>query len=238
MTRLLLADADASFAGGVQRLLERRGFAVEFVADGTQVLNRILMVQADACVLGAELGSIDGFTVLRRARAWGALMPVLALAVADTAAARLQWFDAGADDVLNRPFELDELVARLRARCARAGHRPVNPNPSCGPLVLDVDSEAFFLNGERLALTPQEHALVCALISRPGYVVPRERILRVVFREGVRGGALDVLACRVRRKLAVAGLALTTVRGMGFLLEEVGGVCGTQAISASKAKAF
>lgn len=220
MPRLLLADADPAFARGIQCALERRGFAVEAVLDGLLALNRIQLGLADVCLLSPDLAIMDGLAVLRKARALGATMPVAVLAATATPAARVSWFDAGADDVVGRPFDLQELSARLRAMSRRVVEREARQTLDCGPLSLDILSGSFLLGGGLFELTPKEHAFLRALIVRPGFIVPKDRLFRAVFADAAGQGAIDVLACRVRRRLAGSGVSVATVRGMGYVLAE------------------
>lgn len=220
MTRLLIAEVDVGLACGIQRVLERRGLAVEWVSDGRALLNQLQLGLADVCLLGADLETLDGLTVLRRARALGVMTPVLVMAAADTTAARLTWFEAGADDIVGRPFDLDELVARMQALQRRAERRITPSVLQCGPLSFDPPSASFLLRGQLFKLTPKEHGFLRTLIARPGLMVPRDSLIRALFETTVGLGAIDVLACRVRRKLAGSGVTVSTIRGLGYVLQE------------------
>ena len=219
MTRFLLADPDPVSARGVQLALERRGLLVETVCDGHLALARIQLGAADVCAVDAGLRGMDALTLLRRARASGVVIPLVVVAAHATPAARVTWFDAGADDLVAKPFDPDELAVRLKA-VHRRGAQVAPVNLSCGPLTFDVLSGSFLLRGALLELTPREHAFVKVLISRPGFLVPKDRLFRAVFASEAGSGAIDVLACRVRRKLGGSGVVLTTVRGMDYLLEQ------------------
>jgi two-component system response regulator TctD len=221
MMRVLLADPDPVFSRRLQLGLEKRGLVVEAVCDGYLALNRLQLELADVCLLDPNLSGLNGLTVLRRARASEANMPVAVLMTEDTAATRVTWFDAGADDIVRKPFDPDELAVRLRAMHRRlAGRAQSQPQLRCGPLVFDILSGSFLLGDALLEFTPREHAFVKALIARPGFLVPKDRLFRAVFGDDAGVGAIDVLACRLRRKLMGTGVSLTTVRGLGYLLEE------------------
>lgn len=218
MTRVLLADPDPIFVRSLQVALEKRGLSVETVYDGYITLTNIQLGAADVCALDANLRGMESLTVLRKARAAGAAMSVIAVVNGATAADRLTWFNAGADDVIGKPFDPDELAVRLKTVHRR--HRQGPEQLGCGPLALDVLSGTFLLGGRMLKFTPREHAFLKVLIARPGFIVQKERLLRAIFGSDAGAGAIDVLACRLRRKLAGSGVNLTTVRGMGYLLEE------------------
>lgn len=218
MSRVLLADPDPVFARGLQLALEQRELVVETIFDGQLALTRIQLGAADVCVLDTNLRGMEPLTILRKARASGVVVPIVVMAGDGTSGTRVTWFDAGADDVVGKPFDPDELAIRLKT----VDRRSRNAEPvhlSCGPLKLDVLSGTFLLHGELMEFTPREHSFLKVMISRPGYLVPRDRAFRVVFGENANWGAMDVLACRLRRKLSGTGVSLNTVRGMGFMLD-------------------
>lgn len=203
MTSVLYADPDPVFVQGVQLALEKRGLQVDTVCDGYLALTRLQLGVADVCALDASLKSIDSLTVLRKARSAGALTPILIIGGGATSADRMIWFDAGADDVLGKPFDPDELAIRFKS-----AHRRRSPQPdriSFGPLELDVLSGTFLLEGRLMELTPREHGFLRVLMARPGFVVPKDRLCRAVFGYDAGAGALDVLVCRLRRKLSRTG---------------------------------
>ncbi|MEK8027942.1 response regulator transcription factor [Pseudaquabacterium rugosum] len=218
MMRVLLAAADDAFAAALQRVLERRGFWAESAGDGRRVLDALQLGATDVCLLDADLRVLDGLTVLRRAREGGAAVPVMVMAAASPAARRT-WLEAGADDIVGKPFDIDEVVARLGALHRRLSGGPLVEGPRCGPLSMDALSGMFYLDGELLVLSPRERGFLRALLVRPGFVVPRDRLVRAVFGDAPAPGALDVLTCRLRRKLQGGGVRLRTVRGCGYLVE-------------------
>lgn len=218
MTRILFADPSPTLALGLQVALEKRGLSVDTVCDGYLAFLRLQLGLADVCVLDTQLTTLDSLSILRKARASGVTMPIMVLTSSETSAGRVTWFDAGADDLIFKPFDTDEFVARVRSLHQRSQGR-CESRIEFGPLIYDLLSDSFTLNEELLAFTPKEHAFVKCLISRPGYMTPKDRVFRSVFGDTVVGyGAMDVLACRVRRKLAGSGVFVSTVRGMGYLL--------------------
>lgn len=220
MTRLLYADASPTLAHGVQLAMERRGLAVETVCDGYLALLRLQLGLHDVCLMDSQLPTLDGLSALKKARASGVSLPIVILCASDTASTRSGWFDAGADDVLHKPFDPDELCSRIRSLHQRC--RPQRDTAiHVGALKYDLMSESFSLNGAFLPFTPKESKFVQSLISRPGHVAPKDRVFRLVFGgDAVGQGAIDVLACRVRRKLQGSGVSVVTIRGMGYMLKE------------------
>jgi two-component system, OmpR family, response regulator TctD len=135
---------------------------------------------------------------------------------------RVLGLNAGADDYLAKPFDLDELEARVRALLRRRAGRDDEASQSCGPLTLERDSGAFYLAGKPLEVTPREQALLKALIAKPGHAVAKEKLFRLVFpmEQDIQFEAVEVVAYRLRKKLAGSGVSLITLRGLGYLLRE------------------
>lgn len=217
--KLLLVEDEAALAQALSRALERRGFEVTHSADGGEALARLRHSPPDAALLDLSLPGMDGLQVLHRARAEGIAVPILILTARGAVGDRVLGLNAGADDYLAKPFDLDELEARIRALLRRNGPRDQEAL-ACGPLQLDRLSGAFHLGSEILELTPREQALLKALIARPGHAVPKEKLFHLVFpmEEQVQFEAIEVVAYRLRKKLAGSGVALVTLRGLGYLL--------------------
>ncbi len=173
------------------------------------------------------LPGLDGLQVLAQARAQGLRTPVLILTARGTVGDRVLGLNAGADDYLPKPFDLDELEARLRALVRRSAPVPgAAPPPAAvqiGSLRHDRDGGAIYRDGVPMELTPRELALMHALLARPGHAVAKERLFEQVFpgEAEVRYEAIEVVAYRLRRKLADTGVELVTLRGLGYLLRAV-----------------
>jgi two-component system response regulator TctD len=151
--------------------------------------------------------------------------PVLILTARGTVGDRVMGLNAGADDYLPKPFDLDELEARLRALVRRsADAAPGAPRASStvqiGAIRYDKDSGALYLHGEVMELTPRELALMHALLAQPGHAVTKERLYELVFpgQLDVQYEAIEVVVYRLRKKLVGTGLTLMTLRGLGYLL--------------------
>jgi two-component system response regulator TctD len=224
--KLLLVEDNAAMQTTLQRSFERRGMQVVACGDGARALDRWRASVPDVVLLDLSLPGLDGLQVLAQARAAGLTTPVLILTARGTVGDRILGLNTGADDYLPKPFDLDELEARVRALARRApGSRgldsaPGMPTPFCG-LHIDPDSGGACLNGQPMDLAPRELALLRALLARPGQAVARERLLELVFpgKAEVQADAIEVVAYRLRKRIAGTGAQLVTLRGLGYLLK-------------------
>lgn len=207
------------------RALSRRGMDVHACGDGRQALLRWTSAPPDVVVLDLTLPGLDGLQVLQQARASGLTTPVLILTARGTVGDRVMGLNTGADDYLPKPFDLDELEARIKAlsrrRATGDSPAPEQRDLTVGPLRLDRDSGAVYCRDQVLDLTPRELALLQAVMARPGHAVTKERLLERVFPgdDSVSPEAVEVVAYRLRRKIADTGVALVTLRGLGYLLK-------------------
>ncbi len=222
--QLLLVEDDPTMQATLHRALTRRGMEVTAVGDGRAALSQWTALQPDAVILDLTLPGLDGLQVLQQARSRGLRTPVLILTARGTVGDRVMGLNAGADDYLPKPFDLDELEARLRALVRRSADPAVAPlAPSTvqiGAIRYDKDSGALYLHGEVMELTPRELALMHALLAQPGHAVTKERLYELVFPGllDVQYEAIEVVVYRLRKKLAGTGLTLMTLRGLGYLL--------------------
>ena len=222
--QLLLVEDDPTMQATLHRALTRRGMEVTAVGDGRAALSQWTALQPDAVILDLTLPGLDGLQVLQLARSRGLRTPVLVLTARGTVGDRVMGLNAGADDYLPKPFDLDELEARLRALVRRSADPAVAPlAPSTvqiGAIRYDKDSGALYLHGEVMELTPRELALMHALLAQPGHAVTKERLYELVFpgQLDVQYEAIEVVVYRLRKKLAGTGLTLMTLRGLGYLL--------------------
>lgn len=215
--RILLAEDDLELARRLQPLLEQAGYVVSHVSDGREAEELGQIEELQAAIVDLGLPGLDGLSVIERWRGNGRDFPVLVLTARGRWHDKLAGFDAGADDYLTKPFQADELILRLRALIRRSnGH--ASAQLSCGPLQLEINAGRFLLEGQPLALSPQEFRLLSYFIHHPGSVVSRERLGEQVFDGGhdPDSNALDVLLGRLRRKLGVD--MIQTVRGQGWRL--------------------
>ena len=222
--QLLLVEDDPTMQATLHRALTRRGMEVTAVGDGRAALSQWTALQPDAVILDLTLPGLDGLQVLQQARSRGLRTPVLILTARGTVGDRVMGLNAGADDYLPKPFDLDELEARLRALVRRSADPAVAPlapsSVQIGAIRYDKDSGALYLLGEVMELTPRELALMHALLAQPGHAVTKERLYELVFpgQLDVQYEAIEVVVYRLRKKLAGTGLTLMTLRGLGYLL--------------------
>lgn len=224
--RLLLVEDDQVMQTTLARALERRGLRVNAVSDGAAALVHWQRHPPDAVLLDLSLPGLDGLQVLAQARAAGLREPVLILTARGTVGDRVLGLNIGADDYLPKPFDLDELEARVRAMVRRA--TPENATESVssvinvGAICYEPDSGSIALRGHPMELTPREAALMRALLTRPGYAVTKERLYALVFPEelDVHPEAIEVVVYRLRKKLTDTGVTLMTLRGLGYLLRD------------------
>lgn len=222
--KLLLVEDDTALHTTLSRALTRLGWEVEVCTDGRAALIRWRAYQPDVVLLDLTLPGRDGLHILRQAREEGLSTPVLILTARGTVGDKVQGLNAGADDYLPKPFDLDELEARVRALHRR---QPENSAESASsrrnPPVInyDKDSGAIYHLGEVLELAPRELALLKALLARPGHAVSKERLFELVFPDAmeVQFDAIEVVVYRLRKKLTPTGAQLMTLRGLGYLLK-------------------
>lgn len=223
--QLLLIEDDPALQTSLRRTLERKGLRVALCADGRQALAQWQQLAPDVVLLDLSLPGLDGLEVLAQARRGGLATPVLILTARGTVGDRITGLNTGADDYLAKPFDLDELEARIRALHRRAAGTAEGPAPDdaaqCGQLRLDRSSGAVHHGLRVLDLSPRETRLMHALLERPGRAVGKEQLFDVVFpgAHDVQYEAIEVVVYRLRRKLAGTGATLVTLRGLGYLLK-------------------
>jgi two-component system, OmpR family, response regulator MprA len=214
---VLVVDDDLPIRRMLERTLVAEGHAVSSAADGGAALAAIEREVPDVLVLDVAMPGMDGLAVCRRIRAKGLAFPILLLTARDALSDRVQGLDAGADDYLAKPFEAEELAARLRA-LLRRGREPAEIL-AFGDLVLELSSRTARRNGRELRLTAREADLLELLLRNSRQVVPRELALeRIWGGQTLRGSNIvDRYVAYLRRKLGPPPL-IHTVRGIGFTL--------------------
>jgi two-component system response regulator TctD len=221
--KLLLVEDDPSMQTTLQRTLGRRQIDVRICGDGAQAVAQWQALEPDVVALDLSLPGLDGLQVLAQARAAGLRTPVLLLTARGTVGDRIVGLNAGDDDYLPKPFDLDELEARIRALKRRhQGAEAAARLPEVGGLRYEPDSGAIYHRAEVLELTPRELALLKALMVKPGHAIGKERLFELVFpgQADVQYEAIEVVVYRLRKKLAATGATLMTLRGLGYLLRE------------------
>jgi two-component system response regulator MprA len=218
--RVLVVEDDADIAGALRRSLDKEGYQVRIAGDGEQALAQSSVFEPDAVVLDLGLPKLDGVEVCRRLRADGDV-PILMLTARDAVDSRVEGLDSGADDYLVKPFERDELLARLRALLRR---RP--PRGSAflvvGDLRLNPGTREVFRGDRDIDLTAREFELLEHLMRNERLVVSRQALLDEVwgYHPFAETNTVDVFISTLRRKLEAGGepRVLHTVRGAGYAL--------------------
>lgn len=220
--RVLVVEDEPQLTLALERALEAAGFAVDTAYDGENGWHLGDTESYDAVILDLGLPRIDGITVLGRWREAGRTMPVMVLTARARWAEKSQAFNAGADDYVTKPFEMEEVVTRVRALIRRAaGH--ASPEIACGPLRIDTIGGKVSRDGLPVALTAQEFRILSYLAHHQGRVVSRSELVEHVYDRDADpdSNVLDVLVARIRRKLGVD--VIHTLRGQGWRMEAPGG---------------
>lgn len=218
--RILLVEDDPLVASGVKQGLERAGFVVDHAPDGRTAQHMLGLELPAALIVDLGLPDIDGTELIRWVRAKALQLPILVLTARDTLEDTVGGLDLGADDYLTKPFRLPEMSARLRALVRRA-HARADPMLRLGQLEMDPATHTARAAGELLDFSPREWAILEQLMLAAPKVVPKNRLLEQVVgwdREATPN-AIEVHVSRIRQKLAGAGVALRTVRGLGYRIE-------------------
>jgi two-component system OmpR family response regulator len=215
--RVLVIEDEPALAFRLQQALEAAEFAVDVAYDGEEGWHLGDTEPYDAVVLDLGLPRIDGVTLLKRWRDAGRSTPVLILTARSRWSEKMAGFDAGADDYTTKPFELEEVVYRVRALIRRAsGH--AQPELACGSVRLDTNTGRVTVNGDAVQLTAQEFRILSYLMHHPERVVSRTELMEHVYDRHFDGDSnvLEVLLGRIRRKIGAE--LIRTVRGQGYRL--------------------
>ncbi|WP_127901623.1 response regulator transcription factor [Solirhodobacter olei] len=219
--RLLIVEDNLNLAEWLARLLRRDAYVVDTVPDGETVLQGVDADLYDLAIVDLGLPGIGGIEVVRHLRKTGCEAPILILTAEEAVKSRVAGLDAGADDYVTKPFEVEELEARIRALLRRR-KAPVSQTLSFGPLSFDEGARLFSLAGAPLALSRREHTILETLIRRAGMAVSKEALLEATygFEEDVSPSAIEVVVHRLRRKLEGTPVSIATLRGFGYILRQ------------------
>lgn len=217
--RILLAEDDPMLGPGLERGLGMAGFAVDWVQDGAAAQTALEAGGHEVLVLDIGLPRQDGLQLLRWLRADQNDIPVLVVSARDGVNDRVTGLNLGADDYLTKPFDLDELIARVHALARRRQGRP-QPEMRLGALMLQPQRREVTLAGKGVPLSPREFDLLAALMERPGHVLSREQLEQRLYswQDEVASNAVEVHLHHLRRKLGAAWIR--NVRGVGYKLVE------------------
>ncbi|MET9372561.1 response regulator transcription factor [Streptomyces sp. NPDC003035] len=226
--RILIVDDEPAVREALRRSLAFEGYGTEEAVDGVDALARMESYAPDLVVLDIQMPRMDGLTAARRIRASGSTVPILMLTARDTVGDRVTGLDAGADDYLVKPFELDELFARIRALLRRSSYAAAGePQPEgdvlgFADLRMDVATREVTRGGRPVELTRTEFTLLEMFLAHPRQVLTREQILKAVwgFDFEPSSNSLDVYVMYLRRKTEAGGepRLVHTVRGVGYVL--------------------
>ena len=213
--RTLLVEDETEIANDMATSLKAAGFATDICHDGESAWYLGDTESYDAVVLDLGLPKLDGLTVLKRWRAEGRNMPVIILTARDGWTERVDGINAGADDYLSKPFQIEELIARIRAILRRT-HGHAAPRLEAGSILLDVNQMRVTANGKPIPLTPLEYRLVSYLVHNKGRIVSGCELLEHVYgdEDSREVNAIEALIGRLRRKLGTK--SIETRRGHGY----------------------
>lgn len=215
--RVLLVEDDPMIGASVQKGLRQDGYSIDWVRTGEAALGALDTNPYEALLLDLGLPGKGGDAVLKSIRAAGNPIPVLIITARDAVTDRIAGLDSGADDYIVKPFDLDELAARIRAvqrrHAGRSGHLM-----RAGAVTLDPASKRVTLNGSEVALSARELALLEALLARPGAILSRSQLEERIYGWGeeIESNAVEVYVHALRRKLGAD--VIRTVRGVGYMI--------------------
>ena len=217
--RLLLVEDDEDLGEGIRVALKPEGYTVDWVRDGASGLRALTQESFDVAILDLGLPRMDGLEVLRNVRRAANAVPVLVLTARDATTDRIAGLDAGADDYLVKPFEVDELKARLRSLLRRSLSRP-QPAIEYHDVRLDPVSHEVSYRGKPVALQRREFLVLHQLLSQPGRVFTREKLEQALYGwdEVAESNAIDVHIHHLRKKLFAE--LIKTVRGVGYRIDK------------------
>ena len=215
--RILLVEDDAMIGRAVLDLLRQENYATDWVRDGSAADAALQSERYDLVLLDLGLPRIDGLQVLRNLRARRESVPVLVATARDAVGDRVAGLDAGADDYIVKPYDTDELLARVRALLRRSAGR-AEPLISHKGVELNPATKQATLNGQPLALSAREWVLLEPMLQRPGVVFSRAQLEEKLYgwKDGVSSNAVEVYVHGLRKKLG--GDFIKTVRGLGYVV--------------------
>jgi two-component system OmpR family response regulator len=218
--RILVVEDDLILSDGLAGTLRGLGHAVDCVATGAEADSALGTEEYELVILDIELPKLDGFEVLRRLRRRKVATPVLVLTARDAVHDRIRGLDLGADDYLTKPFEMGELEARIRALGRRARGMAEN-RIDLGRLSVDLKGRRAYIDEAPVNVSARVFAVLEVLAARAGRVVSKDALMKSLYDwdEEVGPNAIEIYVHRLRRKLQDGGVAIKTIRGLGYLLE-------------------
>lgn len=218
--RLLVAEDNAMLGEGLVTALTREGYTVDWVQNGPEALHAARHTDYALIILDLGLPGQDGMSILRTLRQQKRRMPILILTARDTLDDKIQGLDTGADDFLTKPFELNELLARLRALQRRASQLD-SAQIIHGELALDTRDHSVTWRGESVPLSRREYAILYALLEKPGKILSREKLEESLYgwHDDVSSNTIEVHIHNLRKKLHPE--LIRTIRGVGYMVDAI-----------------
>ena len=215
--KILVVEDDVSLAGQIMTAVEQAGWVAESALDGLEAVYQVTEQSFDAVILDLGLPRLDGLSVLRTMRDQGIHLPVIILSARDTLHDRIEGLNAGADDYLCKPFQMAELIARLRAQIRR-GSGQTSPVITIGELALDTRTSAVYWQGQPLKLTALELKILSYMMHNSGRIISRSELIEHIYRQDFDrdSNTIEVFIRRIRQK--VGHNMIETVRGLGYKL--------------------
>ena len=217
--RVLIVEDEPNLGPQLKSMLENHGYAVDLASDGEEGHFMGSTENYDAAILDLGLPEIDGLTVLSRWREEKRDFPVLVLTARSSWSDKVAGLDSGADDYLSKPFQTEELIARLRALIRRSSGN-ASSELTAGEVRLDARSGRVTLAGEPVKLTAQEYKLLSYLLHHKGKVVSRTELIEHIYDQDFDrdSNTIEVFVTRIRKKLGAR--VITTIRGLGYQLDD------------------
>ncbi len=217
--RILLVEDDALLGEGIQTGLSQDGYTVDWLTDGKVAHQALQHEVFDLLVLDLNLPGLSGLDLLKALRSRESDMPVLILTARDTVSDRIAGLDCGADDYLVKPFDIDELSARMRALLRRSSGR-ASPSIINGELSIDPSTHRVTMDGREISLSQREFAILELLAVNVGRALPRSRIEETLYgwESDVGSNAMEVHIHHLRKKLD--NKWIRTIRGVGYMMEK------------------
>jgi DNA-binding response OmpR family regulator len=215
--RLLLVEDDLLLGNGIQVVLQQTGYAVDWLKDGESALHSLQIETFDGLILDLNLPRKSGLEVLKQLRSSGKILPVLILTAKDSLEDKIKGLDLGADDYMVKPFELNELLARLRALLRRSKGRATT-YLEYKELRLDPNALLVTLSGENVIISNKEFAILQTLLENVGNIISRQRLEESIYAwdSMVESNAVEVHIHHLRKKLGKN--FIKTIRGMGYMI--------------------
>lgn len=221
--RILVVEDEKSISEAIKAILEEAHYDVDLAFDGETGMDYILTELYDLVLLDIMLPQMDGMTVLKRVRQLGTEVPIIFLTAKSQLDDKVSGLDLGADDYITKPFEADELLARIRARTRQSSILKVN-HLKLGNIMLNLDNRELSANNHEVKLSNKEFLLMETLLRHPGQIIPKNQLILKVWgpMDGSEYNQLEVFISFLRKKLRFlkANVAIKTTKGVGYSLEE------------------